>query len=135
VGQVIATGVRRLIGAVAALLPPLLVLLAVRLMRAPGAPEHRGRALVGWTALTVAATGLLDVAQDPRTLVDREAAGGLLRRLGGVLSRAVAPGVAVPGLALLAVFGLLVVTAAPANRIPERPAYLLALPPDPPYPT
>ncbi|HLU34072.1 MAG TPA: DNA translocase FtsK [Natronosporangium sp.] len=124
VGEMIGVGVRRLVGTVAVLLPPLLVVLAVRLMRAPGGPEHRGRALVGWTALAVAATGLLDVAHGPQSLADRESAGGLLGGLGGVLSRAVTPWVAVPVLALLAVFGLLVVTATPVSRIPERLAYL-----------
>jgi S-DNA-T family DNA segregation ATPase FtsK/SpoIIIE len=124
VGDLLATTVRRLVGAVAALLPLLLVVSTVRLMRAPAGPEYRGRAIVGWTALAVAATGLLDLAQQPESLTKREWAGGLLGGLGGLLGQAVTPWVAGSVLVLLAVFGLLVVTATPVSRIPERLAYL-----------
>jgi len=124
VGAVVAVGTRRAVGAVAALLPLLLVVAAVRLMRAPAGPSYRGRATVGWTALAVAVTGLLDLAQRPATLAERELAGGLLGGLGGLLAGAVTPWVAVPVLLLLAVFGLLVVTATPISRIPERLAFL-----------
>jgi S-DNA-T family DNA segregation ATPase FtsK/SpoIIIE len=124
VGEVVATVVRRAVGAVAALLPLLLLIATVRLMRAPASPEYRGRAIVGWTALAVAATGLLDLIQTPATLAEREWAGGLLGGLGGLLAQAVTPWVAAPVLVLLAVFGLLVVTATPVSRIPERLAYL-----------
>jgi S-DNA-T family DNA segregation ATPase FtsK/SpoIIIE len=124
VGEVVAVATRRAVGAVAALLPPLLVVAAVRLMRAPAGPGYRGRAVVGWTALAVAVAGLLDLIQQPETLTEREWAGGLLGGLGGLLAGAVTPWVAAPVLLLLAVFGLLVVTATPINRIPERLAYL-----------
>jgi S-DNA-T family DNA segregation ATPase FtsK/SpoIIIE len=124
VGEVVATVVRRSVGAVAALLPLLLLISTVRLMRAPAGPEYRGRAIVGWTALALAATGLLDLIQQPETLADREWAGGLLGGLGGLVAQAVTPWVAAPVLVLLAMFGLLVVTATPVSRIPERLAYL-----------
>ncbi|HEY8473385.1 MAG TPA: DNA translocase FtsK [Natronosporangium sp.] len=124
VGEVVATVVRRAIGAPAVLLPVLLLIGTVRLMRAPAGPEHRGRAVVGWTALAVAVTGLFDLAKTPTTFAEREFAGGLLGGLGGLLARAVTPWVAAPVLVLLAVFGLLVVTATPINKIPERLAYL-----------
>lgn len=124
VGDLLATGVRRLVGAVAALLPLLLLIATVRLMRAPAGPEYRGRAIVGWTALAVAGTGLLDLAQEPETLTDREWAGGLLGGLGGGLAQAVTPWVAAPVLVLLAVFGLLVVTATPVSQVPARLAHL-----------
>jgi S-DNA-T family DNA segregation ATPase FtsK/SpoIIIE len=120
VGEFVATTVRRLVGAVAALLPLLLLISTVRLMRAPAGPEYRGRAIVGWSALALAATGLLDMIQQPADLTQREWAGGLLGGLGGLLAQAVTPWVAAPVLVLLAVFGLLVVTATPVSRIPER---------------
>ncbi|HEY8453152.1 MAG: DNA translocase FtsK [Micromonosporaceae bacterium] len=124
VGEYVAVAVRRAVGAVAAFLPPLLVLGMVRLMRAPAGPNVRGRAVVGWTALLVAVTGLLDLARSPQSWVERESAGGLLGGIGGLLGRAVTAWVAVPVLLLLAVFGLLVVTSTPINRIPERLAWL-----------
>ncbi|MPZ25176.1 MAG: DNA translocase FtsK [Micromonosporaceae bacterium] len=124
VGEVVALAARRSVGAVAALLPLLLVVAAVRLMRAPAGPGSRGRAIVGWSALAVAVAGLLDIAQRPESLTDREWAGGLLGGLGGLLAGAVTPWVAVPVLVLLAGFGLLVVTATPISKVPERLAYL-----------
>jgi S-DNA-T family DNA segregation ATPase FtsK/SpoIIIE len=124
VGELLAVTARRAVGAIAALLPLLLVVAAVRLMRAPAGPGYRGRAVVGWSALALAAAGLLDLVQRPATLTEREWAGGLLGGVGGLLASAVTPWVAAPVLLLLAGFGLLVVTATPINRIPERLAYL-----------
>jgi S-DNA-T family DNA segregation ATPase FtsK/SpoIIIE len=124
VGEVVALGVRRATGTVAALLPLLLLVGTVRLMRAPAGPEVRGRAVVGWTALLLAVTGILDTAAQPADLGERESAGGLLGGLGGLLSQAVTPWVAVPMLVLLGAFGLLVVTATPISRIPQRLAWL-----------
>lgn len=133
VGAVVATIVRRLVGAVAALLPLVLLITTVRLMRAPASTQYRGRAVVGWTALLLAVTGLLDLIWQPVTLVEREWAGGLIGGLGGLLAQAVTPWVAGPMLSLLAVFGLLVVTATPVARVPQRLAsvrdFLLGRPP------
>src|SRR5204862_7680684 len=53
VGGWIAQATRFVLGAVAAVLPVLLVGGAVRLMRQPPDPEHPGRGLAGWTALLV----------------------------------------------------------------------------------
>jgi S-DNA-T family DNA segregation ATPase FtsK/SpoIIIE len=124
VGDMVAVGARRAVGAVAAVLPLVLVVAAVRMMRAPAGPEYRGRAIVGWTALAIAATGLLDLAQRPVDITEREWAGGLLGGLGGLLAGAVTPWVAAPVLVLLAIFGVLVITATPVSRVPERLAYL-----------
>lgn len=120
VGDFVATVARRAIGAVAALLPLLLIGIAVRLMRAPASTAHRGRAIVGWTALLIAMTGLLDLFWRPDNLSEREWAGGLLGGLGGLLASAVTAWVAVPVMLLLAVFGLLVVTATPISKVPDR---------------
>jgi DNA segregation ATPase FtsK/SpoIIIE, S-DNA-T family len=124
VGEGVALVSRGAVGVIAAFLPPLLLLGTIRLMRAPAGPEVRGRAVVGWSALLVSVAGLLDVARQPSTLAERESAGGLLGGLGSLLSQAVTPWVAVPMLLLLAVFGLLVVTATPINKIPDRLAWM-----------
>ncbi len=124
VGEGVARATRGAVGVVAMFLPPLLLLGTLRLMRAPAGPEVRGRATVGWSALLVAVTGLLDLAQQPADLAGRETAGGLLGGLGGLLGQAVTAWVATPMLILLAVFGLLVVTATPINKIPDRLAWL-----------
>jgi DNA segregation ATPase FtsK/SpoIIIE, S-DNA-T family len=124
VGSGVARAARGAVGLVASFLPPLLLVGAIRLMRAPAGPEVRGRAVVGWSALMVAVAGLLDLARQPEEMAEREWAGGLLGGLGGLLGQAVTPWVAVPMLTLLALFGLLVVTATPISRIPERLAWL-----------
>ena len=133
-GAGLADGIRLFIGAIAAVLPLLLLIGAVRLMRDPGEPEHRGRGLVGWSSMLVATAALLHIGQDPATNVERDYAGGLIgAAVGDLLQRAVTPWVAVPLLLLWLVFGLLVVTATPVNKVPERlrelTARLLGRPP------
>ncbi|GIE93552.1 cell division protein FtsK [Paractinoplanes rishiriensis] len=121
VGTWLADATRLFLGGLAVLLPLLLLYGAVRLMRRPADPEHRGRTLVGWTAIVMSTAALLHVAQEPRAELDVDRAGGLLGYgIGGLLERAVTAWVAVPLLVLLFVFGLLVITATPINRIPER---------------
>jgi len=120
-GERLADTIRLFIGAISIVLPILLLIGAVRLMRTPAEPEHRGRGLVGWTALFVGTAALLHIGQHPTTNVERDYAGGLLGAgVGGLLERAVSAWVAVPLLILLLLFGLLVVTATPINKIPER---------------
>jgi S-DNA-T family DNA segregation ATPase FtsK/SpoIIIE len=124
VGWAVALVTHGAVGAVASLLPILLVLGMIRMMRDPAPPEVRGRAVVGWSALLVAVTGILDIARRTETFADREQAGGLLGGVGGLLSQAVTRWVAVPVLVLLVVFGLLVITSTPVSRVPERLAWL-----------
>ena len=120
-GTRIADAARLFVGAIAVALPLLLLIGAVRLMREPGDPAHRGRGLVGWSALILATAGLLHIAQDPTDNAERDYAGGIIGAgIGEVLERAVSVWVAVPLLVLLLIFGLLVVTATPINKIPER---------------
>ena len=121
VGNWLADSVRLFFGGLAVLLPLLLLYGALRLMRKPADPEHRGRTLVGWTAIIVATASLLHIAQQPRDGVTLDKAGGLLGYgVGALLERAVTVWVAVPLLVLLFVFGLLVITATPISKIPER---------------
>lgn len=135
VGRWLDSSTRLFFGAIAVALPLLLLYWAIRLMREPMDPEHRGRGLVGWTALLVSTGSLLHLARRPDDVPEMELAGGLVGRgVGGVLERLVTGWVAVPLLALLLLFGLLVVTATPINKIPERLLHLrdilLARPPD-----
>nr|MDT0657098.1 DNA translocase FtsK 4TM domain-containing protein [Micromonospora sp. DSM 115978] len=120
-GARLADTIRLFLGAIAAVLPLLLLIGAVKLMRQPADPEHRGRGLVGWTALLVGTAALLHIGQRPTTNGERDYAGGLLGAgIGDTLTGAVTAWVAVPVLVLLLLFGLLVVTATPINKIPER---------------
>ncbi|MBV1848564.1 DNA translocase FtsK [Catellatospora tritici] len=120
-GEWLATTIRFFIGATAAALPLLLAVSAIRAMRSEPDPAQRGRGVVGWTALAVSSTGILHIAQHPVDPIQMEYAGGLLGKLlGGGLDSAVTAWVAVPLLLILLGFGLLVVTATPVNKIPER---------------
>ena len=90
-------------------------------MRKPADPEHRGRGVVGWTALIIATAGLLHLGQQPADDAEMDHAGGLIGcGVGGLLERAVTAWVAVPLLVLLLLFGLLVITATPISKVPER---------------
>jgi S-DNA-T family DNA segregation ATPase FtsK/SpoIIIE len=127
VGTWLADTTRLFFGAIAVVLPVLLFLGAVRLMRQPGDPAHRGRSLVGWTALIVAAASLLHIGREPVDEVQTDYSGGLVGLgVGGLLEKAVTAWVAVPLLVLLLLFGLLVVTATPINKVPERLGMLFA---------
>lgn len=120
VGGAIDTFARLLLGAAAITLPIILLINAIRMMRTRVDPEeHRGRGVVGWTALLAGLAGLIYLASHhPADIRDE---GGLLGRIaGGGFSHAVSVWVAVPVLVMLTAFGLLVITATPINRIPHR---------------
>jgi DNA segregation ATPase FtsK/SpoIIIE, S-DNA-T family len=120
-GTWVADAVRLFFGGLSVLLPILLLYGAVRLMRKPADPEHRGRSLVGWSALIVSTASLLHIAQQPADDVEMTNSGGLIGYgVGALLERAVTAWVAVPLLVLLLLFGLLVITATPISKIPER---------------
>ncbi len=124
-GNWLGVALRLFVGAVAVALPMLLAVSALRMMRSDPDPAQRGRAFVGWSALFLAATGLLEILQDPVDIVQREyMAGGLLGWGVGKLEAAVTAFVAIPLLLLLFGFGVLVITATPVNRIPERLGHL-----------
>ncbi|WP_431942057.1 DNA translocase FtsK [Micromonospora marina] len=121
VGRHLADTVRLFIGAISIILPVLFMVGAWRLMRTPADPEHRGRGLVGWGSMMLATAAMLHIGQNPVDEVQRDFAGGLIGAgLGDLLRSAVTAWVAMPLLLLLLVFGLLVVTATPINKIPER---------------
>jgi DNA segregation ATPase FtsK/SpoIIIE, S-DNA-T family len=121
-GGWLASGIKLLVGAVAVALPLLLLVGGVVLMRQPADEPPTGRRLVGWSALVVASTGLLHLGKARPTqpaLMDY-AGGWLGRGVGSGLAVAVTPYVAIILLVLLGIFGLLVVTATPINKVPTR---------------
>ncbi|MEU1810356.1 FtsK/SpoIIIE family DNA translocase [Micromonospora aurantiaca (nom. illeg.)] len=121
VGRHLADTVRLFVGAISIILPVLFMVGAWRLMRTPADPEHRGRGLVGWGSMMLATAAMLHIGQNPVDEVQRDFAGGLIGAgVGDLLKSAVTAWVAMPLLLLLLVFGLLVVTATPINKIPER---------------
>ncbi|MBG6087949.1 DNA translocase FtsK [Actinomadura viridis] len=124
--------VRGGIGKLAMVLPVLLAVLAWRTLRHPEQSEDTGRIVIGTTALAVGVLGIVHIAAGgPAPAQDMAA----VRRAGGVigwlssapLDTALSGWVAVPLLLLLSGFGLLVVTATPINRVPERLSDLWAV--------
>ena len=110
-------------------IPLLLALLAWRLLRHPDKNADTGRMVIGWTALIIGALGLVHLANGTPTPADGAVA---MRAAGGLIGYAVsAPLVAVltawataPLLALLAGFGVLVITGTPLHQVPARLAEL-----------
>ncbi|GLW28769.1 FtsK/SpoIIIE family DNA translocase [Actinoplanes regularis] len=121
VGQRLADAVHLFFGGLGIFLPLLFFYGSIRLMREPVDPEHRGRNPVGWSAIIIATASLLYLSDEPSDDIALTGSGGLLGYgVGSLLERAVSAWVAVPLLLLLFVFGLLVITATPINKIPER---------------
>jgi S-DNA-T family DNA segregation ATPase FtsK/SpoIIIE len=124
VGTAVNTAGRFLFGSAAIVLPVIFGLGAYRLMRVQteDSEEHRGRGVVGWTAILIGVSGLINVhMRGSGPHADPRVEGGMLGRLSGsALAHAVSSVVAVPVLVMLSIFGLLVITATPINRIPHR---------------
>ncbi len=113
------------VGSLAFLAPVLVALLAWRFLRHPDRNQATRRAAIGWTALLLGLSGLLEIAKgSPRpsggAAMIRKAGGFVGYGVGEPLARALTPWVAVPLLALLALFGLLLITGTTLHRIPER---------------
>ncbi|GII99418.1 S-DNA-T family DNA segregation ATPase FtsK/SpoIIIE [Sediminihabitans luteus] len=112
-------------GVVAVALPVLLIWLAVRVMRHPERSQANSRVAIGLGFLTVAVCGLVHVSADlpaPRDgFAAVQDAGGIVGYLSATpLVAALTVWFAVPILALVGFFGLLVVTATPVHAIPSR---------------
>ncbi|WP_345714399.1 DNA translocase FtsK 4TM domain-containing protein, partial [Kineococcus glutinatus] len=125
-GHVIHVVAAGTFGKVALALPLVLLGLAVHLLRHPDRTHTTTRVVVGCGALVLAASGLVHLASgapNPTTAGDPwvGGAGGMLGFLASVpLASALTRWVAVPLLALLGLFGLLVLTATPVHAIPSR---------------
>jgi len=131
VGRGLAALVRGGFGSAAWTLPILLALLAWRYLRHPDRNADTARMLIGWIALIIGGLGLVHIAHGtprlgaPDGLAAVRAAGGVIGyAVSTPLVAAVTAWVAVPLLALIAGFGLLVVTGTPLHRVPRRVADL-----------
>jgi S-DNA-T family DNA segregation ATPase FtsK/SpoIIIE len=116
-------------GSLAWLIPVLAVLLAWRFLRHPDRNSQTVRAAIGWTALLLGMLGMIHIAKGTPHPSDGphaiHQAGGLIGyAVSGPLAAALTPWVAAPLLALLAAFGILVISGTPLHRIPERFAEL-----------
>ncbi|MEY9948240.1 DNA translocase FtsK [Kitasatospora sp. GAS1066B] len=124
-GDAATNVVSGLFGRLAVLVPLLLAGLAIRLMRHPGLPEADGRIAIGLSTLVLGVLGLVHIGCGAPGM---QSGATRIRQAGGILGwaastpmlAAAGPPLAVPLLLLLAFFGLLVVTATPVNKIPER---------------
>ncbi len=131
-GRAIQTAATGAFGSLAWVLPVLAVLLAWRFLRHPDRNTETVRASIGWTALLLGAAGLIHMAKGtPRPSDGARAirmAGGFVGYvMSGPLAAAVTPWAAAALLALLAVYGLLLISGTPVHRIPERLAELRVL--------
>ncbi|HEV2891052.1 MAG TPA: DNA translocase FtsK 4TM domain-containing protein [Frankiaceae bacterium] len=117
--------VRGAVGSAAVFVPLLLGYGAWRMLRTPADPTARGRLAVGWAALASGVLGLVHLAHGtpapPEGASAMRGAGGLVGFLASSPIRSLlGPIVAVPVLLILALFGVLVVTATPLNAVPDR---------------
>jgi S-DNA-T family DNA segregation ATPase FtsK/SpoIIIE len=124
-GRALTALVRDSFGAAAWTLPLLFGLLAWRLLRHPDKNAHPGRMVIGWTALILGALGIMHIALgSPTPSAGRRAlqdSGGLIGYVASAPLRALLTDwVAVPVLALIAAFGVLVITGTPLHRVRER---------------
>ncbi|MGO8960221.1 MAG: DNA translocase FtsK 4TM domain-containing protein [Streptosporangiaceae bacterium] len=105
--------------------PILLGLLAWRLLRHPDNNAATARMVIGWTALLAGCLGLVHVASGTpglsRGLGPIRSAGGLIGYTVSVpLVHVITIWGTSPVLALVAFFGLLVITGTPLHRVPDR---------------
>ncbi|MGH3159986.1 MAG: DNA translocase FtsK 4TM domain-containing protein, partial [Streptosporangiaceae bacterium] len=125
VGRLMTAFLRGAVGEVAWLVPVLLALLGWRYLRHPDRNAETGRMIIGWLALIIGVVGLVHIANGtPQPSAGAAAmrhAGGLIGYLAAKpLVAALTPWVAAPLLALVAGFGILVITATPVHTIPSR---------------
>ncbi len=129
VGEVTRTVVAGSLGLLGWFVPLVLVGAGAAMMRNPESSGPLGRQVIGWSALVFGILGLVHIAHgspegsDTAALMD---AGGAIGFVVGSLAMDLLRSVfvVVPIFVMLTVFGLLVVTATPVYRIPERLAAL-----------
>src|SRR5215218_1500355 len=122
VGSALADGVRWIVGSMVMVLPVVLFFAALRLLRRGPRPEARGRLAIGWLCTIASVLGIAQVLGTPAApQAGRPGSGGLIGwAVGTPLEAGIGGLVTVVLLALLAFFGLLVITATPVHQIPER---------------
>ncbi|SDS64536.1 DNA segregation ATPase FtsK/SpoIIIE, S-DNA-T family [Paraoerskovia marina] len=130
-GRAVHAVVAGTFGLVGIAVPVLLIWMALRIMRHPERAQANSRVAIGLGFITVAACGLIHVAEglpSPRDgFAGVQDAGGIIGYLVATpLVAGLTEWFAVPIFLLLGFFGILVVTATPVNRIPERLGALYA---------
>ncbi|WP_040162240.1 FtsK/SpoIIIE family DNA translocase [Mobilicoccus massiliensis] len=113
------------VGRVALALPLVFVLIGVLILRSPDDDRQVNRIAIGMTALLFAACGLTHLSTGAPSPADgfpplRDSGGMIGYLAAGPLEAGLTVWGAVPILVLLGFFGLLVVTATPVHRIPQR---------------
>ncbi|MDF5754022.1 DNA translocase FtsK [Spongiactinospora sp. TRM90649] len=127
--QVVIAVAKGVFGSLAWSVPVLLALLAWRFLRHPDQNADTGRMVIGWTALVVGILGVVHVANDTpypsggdNDGMDKvSAAGGMIGFIVSAPPNSILPSfITIPLLLLLSGFGVLVITATPVHRVPER---------------
>ncbi|MEV1175131.1 DNA translocase FtsK [Nonomuraea sp. NPDC049784] len=132
VSSVVNATVHGVFGSLAWALPLLLGLLAWRYLRHPDQNADTGRMVIGWAALLVGVLGVIHVANgtpypagEGQGMDKVSAAGGMIGFIVSAPPMSILPPwITIPLLLLLSGFGVLVITATPVHRIPERLAEL-----------
>jgi S-DNA-T family DNA segregation ATPase FtsK/SpoIIIE len=127
---VVSAVLRGVLGSLAWSVPLLLALIAWRLLRHPDQNADTGRMMIGWTALLAGVLGIVHVAHatpypsgpGASDGMDKvSAAGGMIGFIVSAPPSSVLPAfITIPLLMLLSGFGVLVITATPVHRVPER---------------
>jgi S-DNA-T family DNA segregation ATPase FtsK/SpoIIIE len=122
VGHYLEVAVRSVVGAAAMALPLTLLVIGIALMRSDPQPEKRPRLVIGSLLFVLALLGVLHIfADQPDDNLGRMYAGGAAGYIsGGLLAMGVTAWVALPLLALVLGFGVLVFTGTPIRDIPTR---------------
>jgi S-DNA-T family DNA segregation ATPase FtsK/SpoIIIE len=129
VSAAVNTVVHAVFGSLAWALPLLFGLLAWRYLRHPDQNADTGRMGIGWSALLIGVLGVIHVANgtpypagDASNTMERVSqAGGLVGFIVSAPPMSILPSwITIPLLLLLSGFGVLVITATPVHRIPER---------------
>ncbi|MGN9838080.1 DNA translocase FtsK [Nonomuraea sp. H19] len=128
VSGVVNATVRGVFGSLAWALPLLLGLLAWRYLRHADQNADTGRMVIGWAALMVGVLGVIHVANgtpypagEGQGMDKVSAAGGMIGFIVSAPPMSILPPwITIPLLLLLSGFGVLVITATPVHRIPER---------------
>ncbi len=125
VGDIVHAVAAGTFGVVALVLPLVLLAFGLHVLRGPEHKETTSRLAIGAVVLAFAVCGLVHVAkglpEPPDGATAMRAAGGIIGFLASTpLVAAVSTWATIPLLLLLAVFGVLVMTATPVHQIPHR---------------